>query len=230
LPTFKYNLELLIDSLPLKFNLFVDSYKIGSEHWTILLIWNRIKDRVIKIINKHYEINNTYPIVYIDDCIYSARNAIANLSRLITDYNENTYLDDLEYIEIRGISSSVNKTLKNIIIIACPYISQSGANYLTKFKNDINIELNMIASNITIPVISLIIPRLVDTEYENMTLNEMVTYMIDIFNNKDAGVAIYFDHKIANNFASFPDLYGKIAKNIPSRYKIEELERMLTLY
>ena len=36
---------------------------------------------------------------------------------------------------------------------------------------------------------------------------------------------IYFDHKIANNFGSFPDLYPSIIKNNVSRDKINLLNR-----
>ena len=98
-PTFKYNLELLISYLPPKFNLVIDSYKIGSEHWIIVLIWNKIKDKVIKIVNKYYDIDNNYPLVYMDDSIYTARNIINSISKLISEYNENYYHgnDELEY-------------------------------------------------------------------------------------------------------------------------------------
>lgn len=36
-------------------------------------------------------------------------------------------------------------------------------------------------------------------------------------------IPLYFDHKIANNFGSFPEIYNDIVKEKPSRHKIEEL-------
>jgi len=38
---------------------------------------------------------------------------------------------------------------------------------------------------------------------------------------------LYFDHKIANEFGSYPEIYTKIIKNQPSRYQIERLESIL---
>ena len=57
--------------------------------------WNKIKDKVIKIVNRHYDIDNEFPLVYLDDSIYSARNSINSLSELITEYNENNYQIDI---------------------------------------------------------------------------------------------------------------------------------------
>lgn len=229
-PTFKYNLQLLINSLPPKFNLLVDSYKIGSEHWVILLIWNQIKDRVIKVINYHYEIDNTEPVVYLDDSIYTGRNAIQSISELVTEYNNNNYDGELEFTDSRGIMTSINQVFKNNIIIACPYISNTSVYYFKEFMERTHIQLQLITSNTTAAVVVTIKNILDKTIYKDITLNELLEYFNDNFNSFDTGIAIYFDHKIAGVMSSFPELYNKIIKNPPSRYKIEELETLLTTY
>ena len=231
--TFIYNLDFLSERLPDKFNLVIDSYKIGSEHWIILLIWKKIKHKVIKIINRYYDIDNNYPLVYMDDSIYTGRNIISSMSVLINEHNEmlgNKNVDNLEYFDERGIKSVVNKTLKNNIILACPYVSNISTYYLNNFQNKANVNISILTQNITTATVNILYDSLQNTLYKFNNINELLDYSIDNFNTKDTNVAIYFDHKIANNFGSFPNLYSKIVKKLPDRYKINEIENMLLEY
>lgn len=230
--TFKYNLESLTGMLPPKFNILLSAEKIGSEHWALLLIWNKIKDNVIKIINNYEDIDNDYPIVYIDDAIYSAINSIGIISFLVSEYNEHKYTggENLEYIEERGTSSIVNKILNNEIIILCPYVSKEGIIYLTRFMRNTNIKLKIIASTITQSAMNIVKIGLQNTIYNFQKYEDIVDYFVDVLGVKDTNIPIYFDHKIAGEWSSFPSIYTKIVKELPSRYKIEELEELLTKY
>jgi hypothetical protein len=50
--------------------------------------------------------------------------------------------------------------------------------------------------------------------------------MVTEFDVEDTNVPIYFDHKIAGEFSSFPKIYKQIIKSLPSREKIELLETL----
>ena len=72
-----------LDGIP--YNLYIPEGKIGSEHWLILQLRNDLNP-----VNKYYGIddlrerlNNTYPIVLIDDAIYSSVNMCATIDTQI---------------------------------------------------------------------------------------------------------------------------------------------------
>lgn len=167
--------------------LFNIKNKIGSEHWLTVLCWDLLKDKCIKIINTVDDIDNDYPIIIIDDCIYSG----CHMCSLI---------DNLTY----------GTNIKNKFICIVAYANKTGTKQLIK---DFNVEL--IVGNYINGI--------------NIML-ELIEYMNDdiLIENFDVEtlhvIPIYFDHKIANNFGSFPKLYSKIVKILPSRYQIEKLK------
>lgn len=227
--TFKHYLDALTTTLPVKFNLLLDTEKIGSEHWIIALIWDKIRDKVVKIINTKDNIDNEYPIVIMDDCIYSARHSIGLMGELIIRHNERNYrgTEELIYFSTRDISTVINRTLNNEIIILSVCTSTTGAYYINEFKADVGVRVKMFSGFTLAPAVLLVKDKLENTIYGFMDNEDAVDYFIDHIGAKDTNLAIYFDHKIAGEFSSFPDIYSKIVKASPSRYKIEQLERML---
>jgi hypothetical protein len=141
--------------------LFETEEKIGSEHWIIMLVWNQIKDKVVNVITDYYDINNEYPIVIFDDCIYSGRHIITTISYLQEEYNinhdrninvNNSIISKnltSETVVIRDTKTTVNKNLNNDFIIVVPYISDTGRVYLSQFTSLVGIKLKFINIYIT---------------------------------------------------------------------------------
>ena len=188
----------LIDRLPSKFNLLFDiKEKVGSEHWITLLIWSYIKDNVINIINDIDDVTNEYPILIVDDSIYSGH----HLSGVMDEFSYN-------------YKNKFNKKLENSFVILVPYASEIGVDTINNALQHININADIIYGN-----------KLQDISFHIYDYNER--YMYDNFMSESIPTGIYFDHKIAGNFSSFPLIYKEIVKEQPSRYKIEELKFML---
>lgn len=65
-----------------KYNLFIPPGKIGSEHWLI----SRFKERLhpVEVIDSYegVKICNEYPIVILDDCIYSSVRMCTHINKL----------------------------------------------------------------------------------------------------------------------------------------------------
>jgi len=190
---FKNKLYELIKMLPKKFNLHFDitNYKIGSEHWIICLLWHTIKNNVVNIIVEYCDINQNYPLVIIDDCIY-------------TGIHMKMIVDDLTH----------EKPILTCKIFTCaPFASVLGKHRINKTKSNGN----------TMTVIN------VETVHHiNFNDNHMGPVHGPIGLETGCVIPLYFDHKIANMFGSFPQVYNHIIKSPPSREKIKLVERILT--
>ena len=187
---FKDTLLQLLKKLPPKYNIYFNTNcKIGSEHWIVILLWKYIKDNCVQLINHGDTINNDYPIILFDDCIYSGCNMCGSLEAI-------TY--DTPHI------------VNNKIIAAVPYLVNGGDSHLiNEFKIDVIYQIKL-------PSINNIIDKY---DYDEMYSS---------FGCETMNVSpVYFDHKIANEFGSFPNFYNKIIKNPTSRYKIVELLNLL---
>ncbi len=107
-----------------------------------------------------------------------------------------------------------NSTLKNKFILLAPYAAEIGIDAIVHNTQHINIIVEIIYGNL-LQDISFIID-----DYDEK-------YMYDHFYVEGIPTGIYFDHKIAGEFSSFPFIYKEIVKKQPSRYKIEELKNMI---
>jgi len=184
----------LIKQLPKKYNLaFLTHAKIGSEHWLMVMLWPYLKTGCAKVINSHYDLvnlDNNYPILVVDDCMYSG----CNMCYII---------DSLQY----NYENYTKKELTNSFIVMTAYRGVDSTNQLCKDFGTVKI----ITGEIITP------PKLGDYKY-----------MYGNFGCESCCVLpLYFDHKIANEFGSYPEIYTKIIKNQPSRYQIEKLESIL---
>ena len=80
-----------------KFNVYCNTlHKIGSEHWILALVWNKIKDKVVEIVSGLGDATNEYPIVILDGCMYSGTSIAGLVDQFTYDnghsYNHNPYI------------------------------------------------------------------------------------------------------------------------------------------
>ena len=230
-----------IDRLPENINLYFgfEYNKIGSEHWLSILLWPYLKNKVYKIINTYKDIDNIYPIVIIDDAMYSGQNMLRSVDLLHEHYN--TYNEDYDLIYNFGLGKNINinKILNSQFILLVGYVSDSSIVKIQNYINQSNVNIRIYTDpeNITNNIFKYLSDYLSSAEAADDRVNqyktsetdylEIATYMRENFNIMDINVPIYFDHKIAGIHSSFPDIYTKIVKELPSRYKIEELKLIL---
>lgn len=228
------NMKSCINVLPEKINLFFDtSDKLGSEHWLTVLMWPYLKQKTIKIINTYEDIDNDYPIVILDDCIYSGQHMLKMIAKISAEYNSSK---DLQYRRnpdnyvspLNALQYFLkNKYLPNKFIITVPYISISAKNYyIPTFEQSLNINIDIVFMYEIVPFINIlkILP-----EFEHVFDSDeiLIDYMRDRFKAMYNNIPIYFDHKIAGIYSSFPEIYHEIVKEQPSRYKIDELSQYI---
>jgi hypothetical protein len=199
----KNKLMHVVNQLNLRqFNVLFDTTsKIGSEHWLTLLVWDVIRDRCVKVINDFEDIDNDLPIILIDDCIYSGNHT-------------SDLLDGLVYNSAREL----NKELKNQFVIIVPYSSIHG-------PKDIRANAEGFGGNIGAILVGEYIKSFMSIEPITTCMKKdpdgCFEYMNETFGVEGLALPLYFDHKIANEFGSFPQFYTHILKKLPSREKIE---------
>lgn len=171
-----------------KFNVFYNINSIGSENWLVLLGWDKLREGCQKIISDYRDINNDYPILFIDDCIYTG-------NKMCYD------IDDIQY----DYQCKNNKVLPNECISVVPFCGKNGYSQL---KRDFKITLYV-------------------GKYVEMLEGYDEMYLYRRLRAESIPYPIYFDHKIANEFGSFPQIYNHIVKNKPSRECIEEIAKVI---
>ena len=116
----------IIITLPYdNYNILFDiSDKIGSEHWLMVLCWDLLKEKCVKLINYHHDIDNNYPILILDDCIYSGIHMISLINHT-TYYYKNTY----------------EKDLSNLFVPVVPYRNKRSGKDIEQFGKKIKIIL-----------------------------------------------------------------------------------------
>lgn len=157
------------------------------------MLWPYLKTGCAKVINSHYDLvnlDNNYPILVVDDCMYSGCNMCGTIDYLQYDYKNYT-----------------KKKLTNSFVVMTAYRGIDSTGQLCKDFGPIKI----ITGEIITP------PKL-----------KGYGYMYNNFGCETSCVLpLYFNHKIANEFGSYPEIYTKVVKNQPSRYQIEKLESIL---
>ena len=192
-----------------------------SEHWCILLIWDLIRDNVIDIIKSAKDINNNYPIVIIDDCVYSGHSMDAILRDLFykgLDINLSMYY----WSERKKIEKYKKSDIINTAICMAPYIVNNAVKILQEYKN-----VEILCDN----YLKTFIESYNDSKYffnKKISFNDM-HYFKACFTDENV-TAIYFDHKIADCLSSFYTIYPHIVKELPSRYMIEKMNERYKSY
>ncbi len=196
-------LEECIDKISIdKYNVMFPTTgdKIGSEHWLTLLSWNKLRNNCVKIINSYKGIDNDYPIIVIDDCIYSGWHMCETIDRT-------------QYFHKKKTGGKLN----NKFIVIVPYSSRT--NSVGEYADKIIVG-EYIDDYRSIKEIRELFPD----------DNELIEYMHQTFGLDGLSLPVYFDHKIASEISSFPMIYPNIIKNPVSREKIIELENMIKKY
>lgn len=106
----KNSFETFISQFP-KYNLLIPDSKIGSEHYFLMQLENELLNNKPETIiyDNLFLINNDYPIVIIDDVIYSSNNMCSHIDNLQYNYKKvfKTKLTN-DFICIVSILSSKN--------------------------------------------------------------------------------------------------------------------------
>jgi len=215
-----------VNKLPDMINLYFDvTEKIGSEHWLIMVIWPYIKDKIYRVLNTWEDIEDNYPIVIIDDAMYSGQHNLKYINKIVYDYNlydENNNIIEFGYIQNQIIK---NKILNSNIALIVGYASDSSVYKLSIYNNNVykndDYNIYLYRGQITHNVYHYL-----KDYYTQDNKKEFVTYMNDIFNIWDTNTPIYFDHKIAGKHSSI-SFYNEIVKEQPSRKMIEKLEYII---
>lgn len=183
--------------------------KIGSENWLTALVWNEIKDNCIGILTNLTDVVDIqYPIVIIDDCVYTG----CNVAGIIDEYTYNVQ--------------------KSSFIVVTPYMTTSGQQTIMSLQQSVTFAPHIIIDSFyQIPEIyDLLMTKdlLIDT-------SKLHDFMYSSLGSETVSmVPIYFDHKVANEFSSFPQIYlkgwtgqvpyGPLIHPLPSRHKITEVQ------
>lgn len=183
-----------------KVYMLLNKGKIGSEHLFIILAYKIIEEfsMDIKLFSNGSQITDSAPILIVDDAIYSGISLSGTLDELLYEVRHNN--------EIYVVSSFASPEGKNTV----REVIDSYGRSVKFFSQDI-FDISSIPS---------IMGGFVNKE-------EMIDYLYQVFGSENIPFAIYTDIKIANEFGSFPMIYNKVIKNLPSRELIERIPRHL---
>jgi hypothetical protein len=195
-----------------KFYLLLPLDKIGSEHWIMHRYWRKLSalsEAIISFLDP-YDKTSFYTnpnlqdshIIIIDDAIYSGTNIMGKIDQLIYDW---THKQD----------SSLNCTFH----VIAAYATKSGLDNI-KHVSDVSESIfgqqyyNKINTHFIIS--SIMTPYFDGKEYPDEFARK---YSIEY------PVALYFDHKIANEHGSFPQFYSNNLATPITRNHLQEIAK-----
>ena len=190
--------------------------KIGSETWLTHILWPKITQLNFQGFMTSHGDDFVYrqyveDILIIDDCAYSGNNIL-------------TTIDITTYILKESFTFH----------LVVPFISDSLMDNLKSMKSDFATNIEGANSNFNVEYYNvnklLFIEKNIDLFFPN-GIDDIEKYK-SVFDLQMVGCPIYFDHKVANNFGTFPSIYleglddsgikhGSLLKTDPSRYVIE---------
>ncbi len=194
------------------FLLFFGAEKFGSENWVLNIMWEKIRNSII--------VDGIFTDIFDDNVgegIYDDKNLVIFDDCSYSGANLCSLIDGVQY-------HTKSKNIKFHLIV--PYISHFAATQLINISN-----CEIYLYNRYEPVF------LTDTLPKNLEEDE--ANIIDFFDLENIGTPMYLDHKLANNFATFPGIYkngyymkngekyeyGTILKELPSRKPVEIIEK-----
>ena len=127
-------------------------------------------------------------------------------------YSGHSLLASVDNIQ-HDYKKSHNKKLPNKVVIMVPYASTGGLYEMQNLHAWVKGWEYIIGEMIVSPFLKgkMHVPNLYDI----------------LGCETNSVIPVYFDHKIANKHGSFPQIYGNIVREKPSRYMIEKLARLL---
>lgn len=165
-------------------------HKVGSENWLIFLLWPWLREMNVEGIITYQEDSPHPPsnshILIVDDAIYSGNNVLGTIDRYTFELKSKGLPTNFIYHLLIPYVSKDGKSDILTFIRGGPYCFFRGA-----------IEFH---ESVTTYQISTLLDGPLMTNYDKISR----AYRINGF-----PVPIYFDHKVGNHFASFPQIYLK---------------------
>ncbi len=87
------------------------------------MLWPYLKNKVHKVITSWRDIDNTYPILFLDDAMYSGQHIINDIDFLQSSYNLLDADSEQIYIESLFKNDVYNKILKSQMLVLVGYSS-----------------------------------------------------------------------------------------------------------
>lgn len=190
--------------------------RIGSEQWLVLLLWNRLRNLNVKGFITSYsdQVPEDSSILIIDDAIYSGTNMIS-------------LMDNYTY----GMHEINRRPIMYQFHLVVPYVSLTGGIEVESFNTLSFISTIRLYSHIQ----TYSIREILSHEHKILSHYDLI---ISSYGIEGDPVPIYFDHKIGNEFASFPTIYlegripnrssfGPLMDIVPSRRIIKNVETFI---
>jgi hypothetical protein len=202
---FKDAMERLVDDLLTQFDgmFYMLAHwreKIGSELWIMFLMWPKLAERCLGIIDKRDQIpiDDHRPIVVLDDAIYSGCNICG-------------MFDDFTYKKA---------PVKNPVWIVVYSMCASGYLQVKSFFE---------SKGINFGIMCLFKPKSIMFLLKESNIKLPEDYLYDRFGceSETSACTLYFDHKISNKFGSFPALYSSLLDKKPSRAGIKAVKNAI---
>ncbi len=198
------------------FLVFFGTEKFGSENWILSFMWDKIKNSIIveDIFDKPYD--NEEEDGY-EHGVYNNKNLIIFDDCSYSGNNICAIVDHVQYF-------TKSENMKFHIIV--PYMSKWAIEQIRSVSSN---EIYFYNKYETL-FLSDELPENLKKEEQNI---------MKFFDLENVGSPVYFDHKIANNFGTFPGIYkngyymkngkkleyGTILKKLPSRKPVEDAEK-----
>ncbi len=154
--------------------------------------------------------------------MYSGQQMLRNVDLLVSQYN--SYNNDCKKVlDIHSDKSVVyNEILNSQFVVLVGYASDVSILAIQDYAKTSNTKIFIYRDKLIFNIYRLM---------ENVIIPDRLGKIVDImkthFKAKNFNAPLYFDHKIAGEFSSFPELYNKLVKVLPSRVKVKELEKNL---
>jgi hypothetical protein len=190
-----------VNALLPRYNLYIPQNKIGSEHWILLKLRDRLHPIQVIWGYKNVGVINQYPIIILDDFIYSSINMCTHIDSLKYEYMLNTGLNlsSSFYCVVFGASSLIETPVTN------------------HFKATI-----IAAVTFETLTIKRMFPEYIGKEFDAL--------LYKIFGLESEWVIpVYAEHKIANCVGCWP-FFKLITKYPPNRSEIDLIQKSEVLH
>ena len=217
----------LFQALKENFYIYLPSEKIGSEYWFTAKLYP------LFAYHPHFKgyINNDTPlekghIIIIDDAIYSGVNVLSMIDEF-TDNMVNRIKDPIGTTlesRNRNYKQNIKELAANYVFhLLVPYVLPEGKQEIVNFAGE-DFTICFYHTNELTSLRALVRETKLESVYKGF---------YTAFTMEGHASPTYFDHKVANNFGSFPQIYlegyngkqmtGTLLKKLPDRSMIEKL-------
>ena len=180
--------------------------KLGSDHYLLSKFWQKIKGDpyfggLVDIKTDITQLESK-SFVIVDDAIYSGIHTLSSIDNLTHNYFKRL-LGSKYFMETKLLRRELAKPFKFHILT--PYISTAGEKEIGMFVDDLGLS-----------VIYYTEERLESLRDIYKDFPKEYSYIYKKLGMEADAIPIYFDHKVAKSFSSFPQIYinGWLGKGI----------------